>query len=67
MTAQSLRLASQIKAARETLRLSQSEAAEAWGIPLQRLKSWEQGRRAPRPETLDRLWDIWFPPTRPSK
>lgn len=61
MTAESLRLSSQIQQARERLGLSQSEAAKAWGVPLSTLKKWEQATRTPRGETLDRLWPILFP------
>lgn len=54
-------LASQIKAARARLGLSQSQAAKAWGVPLRTLKSWEQDTRSPRGPTLTRLWPILFP------
>jgi putative transcriptional regulator len=36
-----------VRAIREQLRLSQSEFAEAYHIPLATLQGWEQGRRAP--------------------
>ncbi len=36
-----------VRAIREHLRMSQSEFAEAYRIPLATLKGWEQGRRAP--------------------
>jgi len=36
-----------VRALREHLRMSQSEFAEAYRIPLATLKGWEQGRRAP--------------------
>ena len=53
--------ASQFKAARERLGLSQSEAAKQWEVPLKTLQSWEQGSRFPRGRTLQRLWPILFP------
>ena len=54
-------LSTQIKAARARLGLSQSQAAKAWGVPLQTLKNWEQGMNSPRGQTLDRLIPVWFP------
>ncbi|MDR1283430.1 MAG: helix-turn-helix domain-containing protein [Opitutaceae bacterium] len=54
-------LSTQIKATRERLGLSQSQAAKAWGVPKQNLKNWEAGRNAPRGQTLQRLWPILFP------
>lgn len=36
-----------VKAIREHLRMSQSEFAKAYRIPLSTLKNWEQGRRQP--------------------
>ncbi len=36
-----------VRAIREHLHMSQSEFAEAYGIPLATLQGWEQGRRAP--------------------
>lgn len=44
----SAELASKLKAARERLGLSQSQAAKAWAIPLDTLKNWENDRRTPR-------------------
>lgn len=41
-------LAHKLKAARERLGLSQSQAALEWGIPLTTLKKWETDRRTPR-------------------
>ena len=37
-----------LKAAREKLHLSQSQAAKAWGISVRSLQQWEQGQREPR-------------------
>lgn len=37
-----------LKAARERLGLSQSEAAIKWKISKRTLEAWEQGRREPR-------------------
>ena len=37
-----------LKAAREKLGLSQSQAAKEWGIPLQTLVGWENDRHTPR-------------------
>ncbi len=61
MTAETPKLATQIKAARERLGLSQSEAAAAWGVPVRTLQKWEQSSSTPRGETLARLWPILFP------
>ncbi|MBC8012338.1 MAG: helix-turn-helix transcriptional regulator [Burkholderiales bacterium] len=61
MTTEPPKLATMIKAARERLGLSQSEAAEAWSVPLKTLQKWEQATRSPRGETLARLWPILFP------
>lgn len=41
-------LATKLKAARERLNLSQSQASKAWGIPLKTLQSWEQDNSTPR-------------------
>lgn len=37
-----------LKAAREKAGLSQSQASEAWGIPLKTLQQWEQDKATPR-------------------
>ncbi len=58
-------LASQIKAARARLGLSQSQAATSWRVNLKTLQNWEQGRSLPHGKELERLWPILFPP--PSK
>jgi len=51
-----------LKAARAKLKLSQSQAAKSWGIPLRTLISWENNQRTPRgfaltaiTEKLDRI------------
>jgi len=41
-------LGSLIRAKRERENLTQFQAAEAWGIPISTLTSWEQGIRTPR-------------------
>ncbi len=61
MIANTVELASQFKAARHRLGLSQSQAAHAWKINLRTLQDWEIGRRFPRGETLNRLLPILFP------
>lgn len=61
MIANLVELASQFKAARERLGLSQSQAAAEWKVPLRTLQQWEIGRRFPRGATLQRLWPILFP------
>jgi len=43
----STRLAERIKEARNRLNLSQSQAAEEWGISKRTLQQWEQARREP--------------------
>lgn len=43
-----------IKAARKRLKLSQSGAAKAWGVPLRTLQNWEAGDRKP-PDWVIRL------------
>lgn len=37
-----------LKAAREKLALSQSQAAKEWGIPLRTLQNWEGDHQTPR-------------------
>lgn len=54
-------LSSQFKNARERLGLSQSQASVAWKVKLETLKKWEQGKRQPRRDELERLWPILFP------
>jgi len=51
-----------LKAARQKLNLSQSQAAKEWGMPLRTLINWENDRRTPRgfsltaiTEKLDRI------------
>jgi DNA-binding transcriptional regulator YiaG len=41
-------LARQLKAAREKLGLSQSQAAKEWGIPVRTLQNWEHNHQTPR-------------------
>jgi len=41
-------LARKLQAARSKLGLSQSQAAEAWGIPVRTLQEWEQDGATPR-------------------
>lgn len=41
-------IAKRIKAAREKLTLSQSEAAARWGVNVRTLQDWELGRNEPR-------------------
>jgi DNA-binding transcriptional regulator YiaG len=52
------RLAQRIRAARQKLNLSQSQAATAWGISKRTLQEWEQGRREPRGLALAALEGI---------
>ena len=44
-----------LKAAREKLGLSQSQAAKSWDIPLKTLQKWEQNERTPRGFALAQL------------
>lgn len=48
-------LKDKLKAAREKMGLSQSEAAKAWGINYKTLLDWEQNRRTPRGFALQAL------------
>lgn len=48
-------IAQRIKAAREKSGLSQSEAANAWGINPHTLQGWEIGRHSPRGFALNQL------------
>ena len=41
-------IAKRIKAAREILAVSQSEAAAQWGVNVRTLQDWELGRNEPR-------------------
>ena len=47
-TMQNKTIATRIKKARKQLGLSQREAAEKWGFPVQTIQQWEHGRREPR-------------------
>ena len=44
-----------LKAAREKLGLSQSQAAKKWGIPVKTLQAWEHNRQTPRGFALAHL------------
>lgn len=44
--------AKQLKSARQRLKLSQSQAAKEWGVPLKTLQQWEQAVAMPRGSTL---------------
>lgn len=50
-------LATKLKAARERLGLSQSQAAKAWGISLAALQKWEQDQRTPKGFALTALME----------
>lgn len=54
----STRLAERIKGARNRLNLSQSQAAEEWGISKRTLQQWEQSRSSPRGLALKALESI---------
>jgi DNA-binding transcriptional regulator YiaG len=41
-------LKGKLKAARAKLNLSQSQAAEAWGVPVRTLQGWERNQSTPR-------------------
>lgn len=47
-----------IKEARNQLGLSQKEAADKWGFPVQTIQQWEQGRRKPRALYLEKIESI---------
>jgi transcriptional regulator with XRE-family HTH domain len=51
-------IATEIKAARAKLGLSQSQAAKVWDVNLITLQSWEQGIRTPRGFALKMLQQI---------
>ncbi len=51
----SVELKEKLKRARKCHGLSQREAAEAWGVPLRTLISWENAQRTPSGFTLNRL------------
>lgn len=53
----------QIKAARTRAGLSQSQAAEAWGVPKRSLQEWEQGASKPNAENLLKLLPQLSPPS----
>lgn len=61
------RLAQRIQAARNRLNLSQSEAAQKWGISKRTLQEWEQGRHEPRGLALAALESILAASTRKRK
>jgi len=47
-----------LKQTRKRYGLTQDEAAIEWEIPLDTLRSWEQGRRAPKPYAEKALKEI---------
>lgn len=51
-------ISQRIKKARESLGLSQSQAAEKWNIRLQTIQQWEHGRREPRGLYRERIEKI---------
>ena len=56
-----MNLATYLKAARARLGLSQSQAAEAWDVPLKSLQRWEQVEGSmPRGEVILRLLPVLF-------
>ena len=48
----------QIKNARKKAGLSQSQASKAWGVNVDTLQAWEQGRNTPRGLALKALTEI---------
>ena len=48
-------IAQKLKAGREKLGLSQSQAAEKWGVNVRTLQTWEQRKRTPRGLALKQL------------
>lgn len=50
-----------ILAAREDQKLTQSQAAKKWKIPLNTLQTWEQGIRAPGAKHMEKLLPILLP------
>lgn len=48
-------IARKIKEARDKLRLTQSDAAKEWGIPLSTLIKWETDKRTPKGFALKAL------------
>ena len=59
-------LASQFKATRARLGLTQAEAAAVWQVNLRTLQGWESGRNTPRGPILNRLLPILFPAPAPA-
>lgn len=53
-----MNLPNQIKNARTKAGISQSQAAKTWGVKLDTLQAWEQGRNAPRGLALKALLEI---------
>ena len=51
-------LRNNLKAAREKIGLSQSQAAKAWGIPLRTLISWENDERTPHGFALKAITEM---------
>jgi putative transcriptional regulator len=54
-----MNIAAQIKNARRRAKLSQAEAAQAWGVNPRTLQDWEQGRTLPNATALLKLLDIF--------
>ena len=44
-----------VKTARRSLRMSQTQLGELVGVPASRICDWEKGKHEPRPATRDRL------------
>lgn len=51
-------IATRIKRARKQLGISQREAAEKWGFPVQTIQQWEHGRREPRALYAEKIESI---------
>ncbi len=50
-----------IQQARKKAGITQSQAAEAWGVQLRTLQAWEIGRRAPSGPNLAKLLPFILP------
>lgn len=57
-TANQKSISSRLKAAREKLSITQSEAARQWGVSVQAVQLWEQERRQPRGLYLEKIEGI---------
>lgn len=60
-------IATRIKKARKQLGVSQREAAEKWGFPVQTIQQWEHGRREPRALYAEKIESILAEIERASK